>query len=541
MTTDRGVGQAIDRANEERIGKIMETAFDAPVTGKQLLKYFKENPSDDLRQAVFEALTGQRSIFELPADITGIVQKMREDVDALSRVIAQTAAPNDRLKAVIERNLGRYLGRHYKLFERKNWRPSNEVISRAKAKLREMHPNTIGKASSQELNGIIENIISKGDVTFHRGDRRIDIPQNHFVKRKDIPKEIRDLYGEITDPVWAYLKTMADQSTVAHNADFLSKISGMEGVFKDKPDETHFKQIPDVARWGAVRGKFTTQEVNDFLIEAIDPVDSGLFRFVEKLIVNPFKWTKTVASLPSHPRNFIGNTMFSVLAGNTITNPANIPYYWKALRVIMGKEGKYRGTWKELVRARVADTQFWGSEMPKLMAEMISDPVSWPDKIMNTVKWPVEKLGELYNNEDLIYRVSAFLKYRDNGMTINQAAQEVDKWFTNYARLPKAVKTARRIGVFGPFLSFKANTARILINAAKESGEGIKKGNPAPALRLAFVVSFIPLLQMAMRTVFDIDDDEKKNLDKLQDMGPIYKKELDADLLPNGGGINQGI
>ncbi|MBK6881316.1 MAG: hypothetical protein IPH01_11200 [Elusimicrobia bacterium] len=93
---------------------------------------------------------------------------MREDVDALSRVIAQTAAPNDRLKAVIERNLGRYLGRHYKLFERKNWRPSNEVISRAKA-LREMHPNTIGKASSQELNGIIENIISKGDVTFHRG------------------------------------------------------------------------------------------------------------------------------------------------------------------------------------------------------------------------------------------------------------------------------------------------------------------------------------------------------------------------------------
>ncbi|MBK8424428.1 MAG: hypothetical protein IPL30_11120 [Elusimicrobia bacterium] len=524
LTTDRGVGQAIDRANEERIGKIMETAFDAPVTGKQLLKYFKENPSDDLRQAVFEALTGQRSIFELPADITGIVQKMREDVDALSRVIAQTAAPNDRLKAVIERNLGRYLGRHYKLFERKNWRPSNEVISRAKAKLREMHPNTIGKASSQELNGIIENIISKGDVTFHRGDRRIDIPQNHFVKRKDIPKEIRDLYGEITDPVWAYLKTMADQSTVAHNADFLSKISGMEGVFKDKPDETHFKQIPDVARWGAVRGKFTTQEVNDFLIEAIDPVDSGLFRFVEKLIVNPFKWTKTVASLPSHPRNFIGNTMFSVLAGNTITNPANIPYYWKALRVIMGKEGKYRGTWKELVRARVADTQFWGSEMPKLMAEMISDPVSWPDKIMNTVKWPVEKLGELYNNEDLIYRVSAFLKYRDNGMTVNQAAQEVDKWFTNYARLPKAVKTARRIGVFGPFLSFKANTARILINAAKESGEGIKKGNPAPALRLAFVVSFIPLLQMAMRTVFDIDDDEKKNLDKLQDMGPIYKR-----------------
>lgn len=524
LTTDRGVGQAIDRANEERIGRIMETAFDAPVTGKQLLKYFKENPSEDLRQAVYDALTGQRSIYELPADITGIVQKMREDVDALSRTITQTAAPNERLKAVIERNLGRYLGRHYRLFERKNWRPSNEVISRAKAKLREMHPNTLGKASSAELNGIIENIISKGDVTFHRGDRRIDIPQNHFVKRKDIPKEIRDLYGEITDPVWAYLKTMSDQAVTAHNAEFLNRISTMEGVFKEKPDETHYKQIPDTARWGAVKGKYTTPEVNDFLIEAISPVDSGLMRAIEKYLVNPFKWSKTVASLPSHPRNFLGNTMFSILAGNTITNPANIPYYWKALRVIIGKEGKHRGTWKEIVRARVADTQFWGSEMPKMMAEMISDPVSWPDKIMNTVKWPVEKLGELYNNEDLIYRVSAFLKYRDNGMTVNQAAQEVDKWFTNYARLPKAVKTARQIGLFGPFISFKANTARILINAAREAAAGAKKGDPVPAMRLAFVVSFIPLLQMAMQSVFDIDDDEKKELDKLQDFGPIYKR-----------------
>ncbi|MBK6881317.1 MAG: hypothetical protein IPH01_11205 [Elusimicrobia bacterium] len=73
-----------------------------------------------------------------------------------------------------------------------------------------------------------------------------------------------------------------------------------------------------------------------------------------------------------------------------------------------------------------------------------------------------------------------------------------------------------------PFLSFKANTARILINAAKESGKN-KEGEPGPALRLAFVVSFIPLLQMAMRTVL-ISTTTRKNLDKLQDMGPIYKR-----------------
>jgi len=521
FTTERGVGKNIDRLNEERIGKIMETAFDAPLTGKALLDYLKKNPSEDLRQGVFEALTGKRDIESLPEEIVPTVKKMRADVDALSRAVADGASPSDTMRLVIERNLGQYLGRYYKLFERKKFRPSPEVIERAKAKMRELNPKTLGKASEEELDGIIENILSKGDVTFHRGDRRVDIPQNHFIKRKDIPKEIRELYGEITDPTWAYLKTMSDQAVVAHNATFLNQISGVEGAFKDKPTRTHFKLIPDTSRWGAVRGKYTTPEINDFLIEAIDPVDSGLFRMVEKFVVNPFKWTKTVASLPSHPRNMLGNTMFSVLGSNAITNPMNVPYYWKALRVIMGREGKYRETWKELVRARVADTQYWGSEMPKMMAEMISDPTDWPNKILETAKWPIEKLGNLYNNEDLIYRVSSFLKYRDKGMTVNQAAAEVDKWFTNYARLPKSVKLARRIGVFGPFFSFKANTARILTTAAREAADGIKKGNPAPAMRLAFVLSFISALAALSKKVFDVDEDKMK---KLQDLGPVYKR-----------------
>lgn len=521
FTAERGVGKTIDRLNEERIGKIMETAFDAPLTGKALLSYLKKNPSEDLRQGIFDALTGKREIESLPEEIVPTVKKMRADVDALSRAVADGASPNDNMRMVIERNLGQYLGRYYKLFERKRFRPSPEVIARAKAKMRELNPKTLGKASEEEMDGIIENILSKGDVTFHRGDRRVDIPQNHFIKRKDIPKEIRELYGEITDPTWAYLKTMSDQAVIAHNATFLGQIANVEGAFKDKPTRTHFKLIPDTARWGSVRGKYTTPEINDFLIEAIDPVDSGLFRLVEKFVVNPFKWTKTVASLPSHPRNMLGNTMFSVLGSNAITNPMNAPYYWKALRIIMGREGKYRETWKELVRARVADTQYWGSEMPKLMSQMISDPTDWPNKILETAKWPIEKLGNLYNNEDLIYRVSSYLKYREKGMTVNQAAAEVDKWFTNYARLPKAVKVARRVGVFGPFFSFKANTARILTTAVREAADGIKKGNPAPALRLAFVLSFISALAALSKKLFDVDEDKMK---KLQDIGPVYKR-----------------
>ncbi len=523
LTTDQGVGQTIDRLNEERLGKINETAFDAPLTGKELKKFFKQNPSENLKQAVFDALTGVRQISDLPAEITGAVQRMRDDVDALSRLVAQNAAPNESLRAVIERNLGQYLGRYYKLFQRKRWRPSEDVIARAKAKMRELHPKTLGQASEDELNGVIESILNRGDVTFHRGDRKMDIPQNHFIKRKDIPKEIRALYGEITDPVWAYLKTMSDQAVAAYNGEFLGKIATVEGVFKEKPTGTHFKQIPDTARWGAVRGKFTTPEVDEFLREAIDPAGDW-FRFIEKAIVNPFKWTKTVASLPSHPRNLLGNAMFSVLSGNSITNPMNAPYYWKALKVIMQRDGAHRETWKELVRARVADTQFWGSEMPKMMAEMISDPVTWPEKIVEAGKWPIEKLGELYNNEDMIYRVAAFLKYREQGMTVETAAKEIDKWFTNYARLPKAVKNMRRIGVFGPFLSFKANTVKILWNAMGASAEGLKNGNPVPAMRLGFSLGFISALASAMKMAFGIDDDEAKKLEKIQELGPVYKR-----------------
>lgn len=533
LTTERGVGQFIDRANEDRIGRIMETVFDAPLTGKELKRYFKENPSPLLRQAVFEALTGDRSMEDLPQEIRSTVKRMRSDVDALSKLVAENAAPNDALKAVIERNMGKYLGRYYRLFETKNWRPSDEVIAKAKAKLRELHPRTLGQLTEDQISGVIEKILSNGSASFYRGDRRLDIPQNHFLKRKDIPKEIRDLYGEIADPVWAYLKTMSDMATIAHNAQFLKKISMVENAFKAVPDKTHFFQVPDTARWGAIRGKFTTDEIYSFLKDSIEPASGGLARFVERAVVDPFKWTKTVASLPSHPRNFLGNAMFSILGNNAITNPVNIPYYWQALKIINGREGKYRQVWKEVVRARIADTQYWGSEMPRLMEEMLADPAGWPDKIINTLKWPVEKLGQLYNNEDLVYRIAAFLKYRENGMTVEEAAQEVDKWFTNYARLPQAIKIARRWAVFGPFLSFKANTVRILINSVKASAEGLSKGDVGPSLRLAFVLSFISALAAGMAKIFDVDDEDMK---KLQELGPVYRRRSTPTYYRDGNG-----
>ncbi len=521
LRLDKGVGPKIDALNDVRVGRIMETAFDAPTTGKAVKAYMDKVPSDGAKEAIYKFLHGQGPIDLVPEEIRPAVQKMRVDVDNLSRKVANFGTKSEGLRDVIYGNLGKYLGRYYKMFEAKEYTPSPEVVERAKAKLREMNPNTIGTLSDDQMEGVIQNILDRKNGTFFRGDKRIDIPQNHFVKRKSIPPEIRALYGEIKDPVYLYLKTMADMSTVAHNGEFLATIKDVPGAFMDTPDSKHVKQLPSTKAWGPVGGKYVDQDLYNFLIEQIDPTESPLSRALTKFIVNPFKWTKTVGSIPSHPRNFLGNIMFSVLAGNSVTNPLNAPHYAKALEVMLTKEGKSNEIWKEMLRGRVVGGQYWGSEMPKMIKELISDPVNYSDKVLEMAQKPIEWLGELYNNEDLVYRVSSYLKYKSQGMTPEQAAVETNKWFTDYAKVPKLTDTIRTTAMFGPFFSFKSNVVRILYNAGKQGVVEAKAGNPTRLIALTFALAVPSLISQLSRKIHDVDDDEIKKLNKVL---PDYRK-----------------
>lgn len=538
FTTDKGVGPVIDQANRDRVGRIMERVFDAPLTGKVLKEYFKKNANNgDLKESVFNALTGKVPMDSLPKEIQPTVKQMRSDVDSLSRLVKEYGTDSDSVKAVIESNLGRYLGRYYRLFEGNKdraYKPSKEVIEAAKKKLQEMHPRSLGVLTNEQMDGVIKNILDRRNTTFQKGDKTINVSQNHFIKRKNIPAEIRALYGEVTDPVYAYLKTVADMSTIAHNGMFLEKISQVPNAFLDQPTESHYKKLPDTKSWGAVKGKYTTEEIYEFLIDNLDPVKpSWMSRFIEKAIVNPFKATKTVYSVPGYPRNFMGNFAFAQLAGNSITNPANIPYYSKAAQIMATKEGKSRETWKELVRNKVVGQQYYGSEMPRLMNEFLEDPASFSEEVGRKIGRGMDFFGNLYNSMDVIFRVSSYLKYKDQGLNETEAANKVNRYFTDYENIPRAGQFMRKYAVLGPFFSFKAETMRIFKNAAEDAFQGLKQGNPAPAMRLALVLGTVATIGKVFSKLFHVDDDEKK---KLEQVLPDYRRHSGMVYYRDGSG-----
>lgn len=520
FTRAMGVDNRVNRLNDMRIGNIMRFYFDAPLTGKEIHKWIKKNGNKS-EEFIYDALRGQIPIEQVPDEIRPAVQKMRDDIDSLSKTLTEQGALSDNLKVVINKNLGKYVVRAYRLFNDKYYEPTQAIKDRAKAKLKELHPKTFGKLSDEDMEGVIQSILDKRDFkVYTAGKKPITVPQNHFIKRKDIPKELRDLYGEIENPVWLYLKTITDMSVVANNSKFLNDISKIPDIYSDRPSAVKTKQIPEGKRWGQLAGKYVDDELYDFLNEVMLPQGNT---FIERFIVNPFKWTKTVGNVPSHPRNFLGNITFSILADNSITNPINWKYYTKALNVIINKNTKQREMWKQLVEDGVTDVQYWGGEMPKFMDELIKlDPPDIPEKIIEwTLKKPIRFASELYNSEDQIYRVSSYLKYLDKGMTREQAGQEIDKWFTNYRKVPLATKLGRKWAVFGPFLSFKSESLRIHYNAAKEGFKDAKKGKFGKLIKLAFVLAIPGLMSEISKQIHNIDDEEIEKLNKLM---PPYRR-----------------
>lgn len=523
FTRSRGVVKEIDEFNEKRLGEIWKTYFDAPITGKNVRQWIDKH-GEKAQKLVYDALHGEIPMDRVPEEIRTDVQKMREDIDNLSKILIEKGAIPENLRAVLKKNIGKYVSRRYRLFEDKYYEPSREVIERAKAKLREMHPRTLGKLSDDEMEGVIKSILDRKDFTLYTaGKKPITVPQNHFVKRKDLPQELRDLFGEITDPVLEYLKTMTDLTVISHNTEFLNNISRIPGVFSDVPTSIRYKRIPEGKSWGAIAGKYTDEATYEFLMDTVGKTDNWVVKFIENYVVDPFKATKTIFSVPTHIRNFLGNTAFSIFADCSITNPSNWRYYTKALEIITKKETTYREMWKQLIEDGIVEVQYWGSEMPKLMDELLkTEPSTWGDKIMEWgIKKPINFMGELYNAEDQIYRISAYLKQLEQGKSRAEAKVWIDTFFTNYRKVPKAIGEMRKWAVLGPFLSFKAETARIYYNAGKMAIQDAKKGNFSRLIKFLFVLTLPELMSKVLRETHDIDE---KEIEKLNRIMPVYRR-----------------
>jgi hypothetical protein len=188
------------------------------------------------------------------------LKKARNLIDALSTRVLDFGFLEGNLAKSIKQNLGSYLLRSYKVFDpAMDWAKNVpfEVKERAieyltrEIKRKEGRPDQ-ESLSREEASMIVEEILTKPDQTTEwiLGKTNVGgIPVSSFLKRKQIPKEIRDLMGEIRDPLQNIVKSthrVADIVVAFEAQEAIAELGLEVGLFsKEKTKDKLFKLFED--------------------------------------------------------------------------------------------------------------------------------------------------------------------------------------------------------------------------------------------------------------------------------------------------------
>ncbi len=284
-----------------------------------------------------------------------------------------------------------------------------------------------------------------------------------------------------------------------------------------------FKQIPASPAYGQLAGKYVPDGLAD---EIISMRDQDSIYYIYENVLRLWKMGKTVLNPATHARNLMGNVVFAEIARTSPLNPMNRKYYTQAIQLLAGK-GDSR-TLDKMWQLGVPGGDFARNELQNALLK-ISPTISHDlpaaslsrigAKISKIVGAGVEKATRFYAAEDDLYKIAAYLKYVDLGMSPEGAAAEVRRWFPYYDHIPKTnyVKGAR---VVMPFYSFFHESMRVAANAIHYR-----------PLAFARVLSYPAGISMLSLMALGLGDDDWEEVQK--DMrGQMFGKPIFSAILP---------
>jgi LysM repeat protein len=432
------------------------------------------------------------------------------------------------LKTTIDDNLGMYLNRTYRIFDDPSY------AKNIPQKVQDDAVNYLKGLKDKKGNALLDEE-EVGQMLYYltKGLKNTDERKMFFntigkrggkilSRRKDIPVQIRALWGEVKDPFKSYVNTFTKSGNLIAEHKFRTEIA-----------EEALKQ-----------GKATRETVAGFSgkpVRGLDEVDEGI-SFTESTlglggtntnINNPLKglfldpswkkaieqgtdvninagdgifgsavrgWmnlkatsqaAKTVYSVPTHGRNVVGN-LFISLANGTV-NPNNFRKAFKDL------SKRYRGKMTPELREKIGYYQRLGIIDSSLDINSLRKAAGegfkfGPDGLIgkaaekSKLKFLNKKTTQLYEAEDNLFKINNFenLKQRykkafpdmSEDMLDKFTAQRTRDMMPNYNLVPKAFKRLRAMPV-GNFVAFPAemvrNTKNLFKYSLRDIGEGTAK------------------------------------------------------------------
>lgn len=386
--------------------------------------------------------------------------------------------------------------------------------------------------------------------------------------RKEKPYTPKDL---IRDPIYAVTRYLAESAQDNATAEFFRLVADNPKWVSDV-ELKGFKQIPDSPRFGALAGKWVQGDIASQVTEMADAANQAL-RLYESLL-RLWKAGKTVLNPATHGRNLMGNVPFSVFAGTNVLNPANAGYYWRAFSLL--RQGGPQLV--ELYEAGVLGADYGTVELRTALEGIVPPPPAADDTdvmkqlialgnraaawarvrsvpaalvgattgaaigaaagglpgaavgaVVGAFSGPLYRAATLaYRLEDEVFKIAAFLKAKDMGMTAEQAADHVRAWFPFYDKATSTTIKAATLTVM-PFSSFYRESARIFAKAAKERPLALASTIAIPSIITAVSTA---LLGLSKEDEDEVRKDMRGKGAKLLGATPLAGIPLFAMLLP---------
>jgi len=326
-------------------------------------------------------------------------------------------------------------------------------------------------------------------------------------KRLDIPKEVRFLMGEYTDPVINYARSASKMIDLLQKQEMLNKLKDFgvaNKLFFERPTGNAITQI-------AADGSDTRSPLNGLyaekdLVDALENFEmfhKGGTAFQLYSMANAWvKWGKTVGSVQAQFRNPISNVLIEVVNGNF-----NFGGNLKPIKTILADFGVPAMDTKEgrAYLTRAAQLGVYDNTVLNEFTQMLKDAQQYKGSTIDYAEKLSTKLGRLagtgagfvekgvkagigtlnktYRAGDNLFKLMAWeneTKQLMDGRGLSRleaeviAAERVKNTRPTYSRVPRIIKAFRLQPLIGNFVSWPSEMLRILPNTLRYAYEDIR-------------------------------------------------------------------
>ena len=457
-------------------------------------------------------LRGRTAVTTLPEPFQPIASQMRRQLDNLSERLIEAGAfseepgPSGVSKAdIVRANKEEYLTRSYE--GRENPKYTVELVKRrnpveyanaenfVRTQMKATNPNV----TEAEVQGKIKQYVEGGrDKPFETLMDAATLGKKLGItkKRLDIPKEVRFLMGEYTDPVINYARSASKMIDLLQKQEMLNKLKDFgvaNKLFFERPTGNAITQI-------AADGSDTRSPLNGLyaekdLVDALENFEmfhKGGTAFQLYSMANAWvKWGKTVGSVQAQFRNPISNVLIEVVNGNF-----NFGGNLKPIKTILADFGVPAMDTKEgrAYLTRAAQLGVYDNTVLNEFTQMLKDAQQYKGstidyaemlagKSANVLKKGIGALNKTYRAGDNLFKLMAWeneTKQLMDGRGLSRleaeviAAERVKNTRPTYSRVPRIIKAFRLQPLIGNFVSWPSEMLRILPNTLRYANEDMR-------------------------------------------------------------------